>query len=311
MTALSAVVASPLSPREVNSTNKAGLAWGGGDSSSMEQFLETGKVQWYYTWSPKTYIWQPPSGIEYVPMLWGNRQLDEWKATINDTLKAGGVTKILGMNEPQETGQSNMTPKEGAEMWKEYINPLLNEYPDLELGSPAPSGAPSGKEWLLDFLDECDGCTVDFIACHWYDINATDFIEYMEDFHETFKRPIAVTEWSCQNFNTDDQCTEDEVVDFLNTTQTWMDNTDWIKMYAYFGSLTSMAGVNEENRLMNADAKITTLGRQYIGANGSGYEEPSDDGGSSDSGSAIRNPESMAWILRFIVFLQFSVLLAA
>ncbi len=50
-------------------------------------------------------------------------------------------------------------------MWREYINPLHYYYPGVELGSPAPSGAPSGKTWLLDFLDECDGCTVDFIAC--------------------------------------------------------------------------------------------------------------------------------------------------
>ncbi len=67
----------------------------------------------------------------------------------------------------------------------------------------------------------------------------------MEDFHDTFNRSIAVTEWSCQNFNNDNQCTEEEVVEFLNTTQSWMDGTEWIKMYAYFGSLTDMQGVNE------------------------------------------------------------------
>ncbi|KAF8913683.1 glycosyl hydrolase catalytic core-domain-containing protein [Mucidula mucida] len=297
---VSLCVSSPDIARDVTNSSKAGLAWGGGDADSMEQFTATGKVSWYYTWSPKTYIWQAPDSLEYVPMLWGSNQIDEFTSTINDTLDAGNIHMVLGMNEPQEDGQSNLSPKEGADMWREYINPLHYYYPGVELGSPAPSGAPSGKTWLLDFLDECDGCTVDFIACHWYDINATQFIEYMEDFHDTFNRSIAVTEWSCQNFNNDNQCTEEEVVEFLNTTQSWMDGTEWIKMYAYFGSLTDMQGVNEANRLIRSDGDITELGEQYIGAEDPGAGSGSDNDGTTHS--AISR-----WLPLFgvVVFFQF------
>lgn len=56
-----------------------------------------------------------------------------------------------------------MTPEDGAQMWKTYLEPLRAQ--GVRLGSPAPSSAPSGKTWLQAFLTACaGGCTVDFIA---------------------------------------------------------------------------------------------------------------------------------------------------
>ncbi|KAK0194991.1 hypothetical protein F5146DRAFT_267904 [Armillaria mellea] len=162
-----------------------------------------------------------------------SRQTNEFSSTINDTAAGGGVTAVLGMNEPQETQQSNLTPSEGADMWKTYIEPLHSRFEGVRLGSPAPSGAPSGKTWLEQFLTECDGCIIDFIALHWYDVNSSQFISYLQDFHETFDRPIWVTEWACQNFNdVNNQCSEEEIQVFLNVSQSFMDNTDWVERYA-------------------------------------------------------------------------------
>ena len=98
---------------------------------------------------------------------------------------------------PQQGAQSNLTAQQGADMWKTYMQPLKAQ--GILLGSPAPSSAPSGKIWLQDFLTACNGgCTVDFIALHWYAVNSTEFIRYLQDFHDTFQRPIWVTEWACQ-----------------------------------------------------------------------------------------------------------------
>ncbi|KAF9022058.1 hypothetical protein BDZ89DRAFT_222134 [Hymenopellis radicata] len=189
---LSLSVSDPHIARDVTNSSKAGLAWGGGDADSMEQFTVTGKVLnmvLYLVAQDVRIAGSRFSGVRSYAR--GSNQIDEFTSTINDTLDAGNVHMVLG---PQEAEQSNLSPKEGADMWRQYINPLHYYYPGIELGSPAPSGAPSGKTWLLDFLEECDDCTVDFIACHWYDINATQFIEYMEDFHDTFNLSIAVTE---------------------------------------------------------------------------------------------------------------------
>lgn len=127
--------------------------------------------------------------------------------------------RSITTSRPQETGQSNLTPEEGAAMWKTYIQPLKAQ--GLRLGSPAPSSAPSGKEWLQSWLNSsCADCTVDFIALHWYDVNATAFINYLMDFHDTFQRPLWITEWACQvslYFEISQHNSSDEIYRILTT----------------------------------------------------------------------------------------------
>jgi hypothetical protein len=141
-------------------------------------------------------------------------------------------------------------------MWKTYMQPLKAR--GLSLGSPAPSNAPDGKTWLLNFLSACGTqCTVDFIALRklphsvfflftfecdlrkdWYGTNASDFEAYLTDFHNTFMLPIWVTEWACQNYvNLTAQCSLEDVVAFMNHTQGFMDNTTWVQRYAWFGAM--------------------------------------------------------------------------
>ena len=52
-----------------------------------------------------------------------------------------------------------------------------------------------------------------------------------------------------QNFNNPNaQCSRQDVVDFMNATQAFMDQTDWIERYAWFGAMKNMQGVNEVRR---------------------------------------------------------------
>lgn len=164
----------------------------------------------YYTWSPGSI----DTTLEYVPMLWGERQIDQWTNTLNRTIGTRRVTHALAFNElsllshvirfsthrrsrrPQQTGQSNMSSQQGADLWRSYMQPLKAQ--GIRLGAPATSSAPSGKTWLQDFFAVCGDCTVDFVALHWYGINSTQFVLYLQDFHNSFQRPIWVTEWACQ-----------------------------------------------------------------------------------------------------------------
>ena len=48
-----------------------------------------------------------------------------------------------------------------------------------------------------------------------------------------------------QNFNNaDEQCSQQDVVDFMNATQQFMDTTDWLERYGWFGAMEDMQGVN-------------------------------------------------------------------
>ncbi|KAI0728769.1 glycosyl hydrolase catalytic core-domain-containing protein [Fomitopsis betulina] len=244
-------------------SSKTGLAWPNGNWDNIEQYASTGMgVSWYYTWSPSSI----GSSLEFVPMLWGDRQISQWQSSINATIQHLGTSHVLYFNEPEYPMQANMTPSHGASVWKAQMEPLHSQ--GVRLGSPAPTSDPQGKQWLLDWLTACDGgCTVDFIALHWYDVNSTAFIEYLEDFHETFQRPLWVTEWACQNFNiVDEQCSLQNVIDFMNATQAFMDATDWVERYAWFGAMQHLQGVNSDDALMDSAGRINALGEQYIGA---------------------------------------------
>jgi hypothetical protein len=236
-------------------SGKVGIAWANGNDDSLKNFV-TSKTQFLYTWSPS--LPDNLHGLTGVPMLWGYNQIDEFKSTV----KAGYSTHVLGMNEPNEVGQSNMSPADGAQLWKEYIDPLKNE--GYTLISPAPSSRPNGFDWVGQFLGNCTGCQVDRIALHYYDITAQGFIDWVTKFHDAYDRPIWITEFADQNFNGPQQQSQDEVNSFFSTVLGWMDSTPWVEQYFAFGIMTDMQGVSATNQLMTSDGQPTALGYQYI-----------------------------------------------
>lgn len=246
--------------------NKTGLAWGGGDAD-VSQF-ESPKVSWYYTWGPNNNWVKGASNLEYVPMFWGPKNADSFSRFVNeDTIVDQGIKHVLGMNEPEQLGQSNLTAAEAVQWWRTYMEPL-RQY-GVSLGSPAMSSATRSKQWLIDFADACEvagGCNYDFLALHWYGINATKFTTYLEDMHATFPdKPIWLTEFACHNFQEGgEQCTYADTVRFMNTTQAWLDQQDYIHRYAWFGAMKDPV-INDVNALMDPSGTINDLGKQYIG----------------------------------------------
>lgn len=48
------------------------------------------------------------------------------------------------------------------------------------------------------------------------------------------------------------QCTYDEIVQFMNTTQTFMDQTEWVERYSWFGAMAALpANVNNVRTTRN------------------------------------------------------------
>jgi O-glycosyl hydrolase len=197
-------------------------------------------------------------GFTFVANLWGDRQKDDFKKLV----KKGYAEYAMGMNEPNEKGQSNMDPRHGADLWKEYLQPLkaLGYY----LLTPPTSSNPNGYDWVKEFVKYCEGCYFDAVATHWYDVKAEDFIAYQKKWHDGFGKDIWCTEFACQNFRGGKQCTYDETVKFMATVTEWMDNTEWMVAYFAFGAMKDMQGVNKANQLMDSSGKPTALGKQYI-----------------------------------------------
>jgi len=243
-----------------NGSKKAGLAWPNGGDSAL-QYYKGSKTKLLYTWSPHCPSNAKSLGFECVPMCWGWKQVDDFQKTAVE----GYAKYAMGPNEPNQDGQSDMSPDSGAELWNTYLKPLRSK--GYTLVSPAVTSAPNGKTWMKDFFDKIGGTDgVDIVALHWYDVGANKFIDYVSDFYTTFKKPIWVTEFACQNFNGGAQCTMDEVWTFMGSVTKWMDDTWYIYAYFAFGVMHDMQGVNDDNQLMSGSGKPTDLGYMYIGA---------------------------------------------
>ncbi len=53
------------------------------------------EIHRYYTWSPDPVY----TNLEFVPMLWGEKSINDFTQTINQTIAQENVNAILGMNE--------------------------------------------------------------------------------------------------------------------------------------------------------------------------------------------------------------------
>lgn len=77
------------------------------------------------------------------------------------------------------------------------MNPLGAQ--GKRLGSPGISAAPEGGQWLTDFMNACSDCQIDFIAFHWYGDGAQWFIDYANNLHNTYNKPLWCTEFASTN----------------------------------------------------------------------------------------------------------------
>jgi len=198
-------------------------------------------------------------------MLWGTKSIADFTAKVH----RGYSTIAIGMNEVNQVEQSQMSPGEGASLWRQYLSPLKNE--GYQLVSPSVTNAPSGATWFQQWFDECPDCEddVDFLNLHYYGIDAQNFIDYVTQMHSQFGKDIWVTEVACENFSgSGGQADQDQVNAFLDTITHWMDTTDYVKMYFWFGLFPSPpGGVSAQNGLMEADGSPNALGRDYLDAN--------------------------------------------
>lgn len=236
---------------------KAGVAYVG-DNNNLAKYAKP-KSHWHYNWSP--FAPGGNGGLEYVPMFWGPKQTSDFQRLV----VKGYASHVLGFNEPNEPSQSNLSPGDAAQLWKQYIQPLKSQ--GYTLVSPACTNAPSGKTWMQQFIAACTGCTIDKIAVHFYGTDPQKLIAFLQDFHSAFpQQSIWLTEFACQDFGPNPKvCSKDDVFSFLDTTTAFMDSTSWIEAYFWFGFIRDMGNVNPLNQLVNpANGNLNDLGQDYL-----------------------------------------------
>ncbi|ORY54468.1 glycosyl hydrolase catalytic core-domain-containing protein [Leucosporidium creatinivorum] len=187
-------------------------------------------ITWAYNWNSQTDALQ--AGIEYIPMLWGEKQVDGWSDNAAAAISAG-ASYVLGFNEPDMAEQANLSPSAAVTLWNANMQSLGTS---AKLVSPAVTNgvgtddAPLGVPWLQKFISLCTDCQIDAVALHWYDTadNTAYFKSYFEESYKTLQKPIWITEFMGIG-DADAQKT------FIEEVVPWLEDQDYIQRYAAFG----------------------------------------------------------------------------
>ena len=230
-------------------------AWPG-NSDAMHEVGAT----WFYNWAESDSQTPAPAGVEFVPMIWGaNAVNDPTLATAS-----GNGDVLLTFNEPDLTGQANLTVEQALALW-----PRL-EATGRRLGSPAPAfgGADPGG-WLDRFMTgaRSRGYRVDFIAVHWYgsDFSAAavgHLRSYLQAVHDRYGLPIWLTEYALISFSGGRPTypTEEQQVSFITSSTDMLESLSYIERYAWF-ALPATDG--SPTGLYRDGSKPTAAGRAY------------------------------------------------
>jgi len=90
-------------------------------------------AQWYYNWGRTPPLRQ---GCEAVPMLWG-------KGSIGKEI-GGSSPWLMWFNEPDISGQANLSPQEAADLWNAHVD----DYPGVFHLSPAVANIAWLRVWF-------------------------------------------------------------------------------------------------------------------------------------------------------------------
>jgi len=183
-------------------------------------------------------------------MLWGlsSDNLNGWSSTATKAIAAGS-TALLGFNEPDYSGQANLSPATAATGWTTNMEPFAGK---AKLVSPAVTngGSPMGLTWLSSFISDCSSCTIDAVAIHWYNGgDSTAFKSYIQEAYTAGgNRPLWITEFQASG-------TTDEQNTFLQEVIPFLDSSDMVERYAYF--------MASDGILLSSGTTLSTLGQTY------------------------------------------------
>jgi RNA polymerase sigma factor (sigma-70 family) len=249
----------PKPPAVATSARKGVSTW---EFGAIPAGLKAVGASWYYNWSATDASMPGPSGVEFVPMIWGADAVTDRTLA---TAKAEGDV-LLGFNEPDLGEQANLTVERALELW-----PRL-EATGMRLGSPAVAwgGADAGG-WLDRFMTGAKerGHRVDFIALHWYgaDFSAAavgHLRGYLAAVHERYGLPIWLTEFALIRFEGGTAYPSDaQQSAFVTGATRMLASLSYVERYAWFGLPSTR---DSGTGLYRADGTLTAAGRAYRAA---------------------------------------------
>lgn len=213
------------------------------------------QVTWMTNWEA-VIDGTPLPGLEYVPLLHSNLEwcTAGWATNVANAQKNYDVKSVLSFNEPDQCGGggSCMSVMDAVIAHKKFIQPLAGT---LKIGSPAVTngvGEAKGISWLKSFMTACSDCKIDFVVAHYYAWDKPeDFKAYLIKFHQTFNKPVWVTEFAVNEGN---------APAFLREVLPWMDQQSWIERYAWHMAAPNMGPDGIQFLLNEAGSALNEVG---------------------------------------------------
>jgi Glycosyl hydrolase catalytic core len=260
---------------DASRSNDASSVYAGGDARAATADLYKGLANaacndlvtlgasWYFNWTPSPGTCKAST---FVPMVWGHTGSEQTATGIAGEVKGlvrAGYDTVLGFNEPDNTGQSNLTVATAIALWPSFTGA------SVRVGSPATQGNSTGIAWISSFMSQVNADTtgtlrVDFIAFHWYgwnsgscDARAANLEAYLGQIEAIpGNRPIWLTEWGCLNMSNPDAAT---VQAFYSGALTMLAKHPRVERYAWYQWTTN-------NELVTTTDTLTSLGTVFAAA---------------------------------------------
>ena len=227
----------------------------------VNKALSKSGASWYYTWATGHGGIKTPRGTSFVPMI--RAAGDVTAANLAEVKRQGHY--LLGFNEPDNSGQANMSVSQALSLWPRLMAT------GMTLGSPAvATGAATKGGWLDRFMAGAKGrgYRVNFITVHWYGGNfaaaaaVSELKSYIQAIHARYHKPIWLTEFALIRFGASTSFPSPrQQAAFLTAATTMLQHLSYVQRYAWF-ALPASAGDGSAG-LFRGGAVATRAGRAF------------------------------------------------
>ncbi|HTZ94526.1 MAG TPA: glycosyl hydrolase [Streptosporangiaceae bacterium] len=232
--------------------------------NGLHRALAESGASWYFNWMTGHPGLKNPRGVQFVPMIWGAGSVT--KANLRQVRHEGHY--LLGFNEPDNSGQANMTVTQALNLWPRLMAT------GMTLGSPAvATGAATAGGWLDQFMSGAAArhYRVNFIAVHWYggDFTTGSAVQQLEAYlraiHSRYHLPIWLTEFALIRFGaTTTFPSARQQAAFVTRATAMLQRLKFVQRYAWF-ALPATPGDGSAG-LFAPGAKATRAGRAFEAA---------------------------------------------
>ncbi len=230
--------------------------------NGVDRALAKSGASWYFTWATNYHGISSPRGVSFVPMIWGPGSVTT--ANLQQVKREGRY--LLGFNEPDNAGQSNMTVSQALNLWPRLIATKM------KLGSPAvATDAATRGAWLDRFMRGARArhYRVDFITAHWYggDFRTKPAVgelkSYLQAIHARYKLPIWLTEFALIRFaSTVTFPTARQQAAFVTAATSMLQHLSYVQRFAWFALPATSGSTGDGSAgLFRPGAIATAAGR--------------------------------------------------